>query len=58
MEESYLYESFAADRGAFDSEFTSYINAKRRDHWKVKQCSFCHQDDGKTWASCLFKRKE
>ena len=58
MEKKYLFETFGAASSGFDSEFTGYLNAKREDHWKVKSCSYCHDpDNGKMWASCLFKRK-
>jgi hypothetical protein len=58
MEKEYLYETFSAESGRFDEEFTNYLNTKRRDFWKVKHCSFCHDNPGgKLWASCIFKRK-
>ena len=58
MEGKYIFESFNSDMNSFDQEFTDYLNNKRSEHWKVKNCSFCHDtEDGKMWASCLFKRK-
>ncbi|WP_041439858.1 hypothetical protein [Syntrophobacter fumaroxidans] len=54
MEGKYLFESFSADVSAFDTEFTGFLNGKYGDGWKVKGCTYCH-NDGKTYASCLFK---
>ena len=57
MEGKYLYETFSAASGAFDGEFTRYLNGKREDGWKVKHCSVCHgEEEGKMWRACLFKR--
>lgn len=57
MEEAYRYETFGADAGVFDAEFTKYLNKMRDSGWKVKTCTFCHGGiDGKTWSSCIFKR--
>ncbi len=58
MKGEYLYESFSAESSKFDKNFTNFLNSKRKDHWKVNDCSFCHDDDNtKTWASCIFERK-
>ena len=58
MESQYLFETFNSDSGSFDQDFTSYLNAKRQEAWKVKNCTYCHdQDTKRLWASCLFKRK-
>ncbi len=57
MEGKYLYDSFNSKSRLFDKNFTEYLNKKRSDHWKVKDCSFCHDmDNEKMWASCIFKR--
>ncbi|MDR3567424.1 MAG: hypothetical protein P4L43_05280 [Syntrophobacteraceae bacterium] len=57
MEDTYMFETFKADAGSFDREFTSFLNGKSGD-WKVKSCSYCHDDVGrKTYASCIFKKK-
>jgi hypothetical protein len=39
MEEVYRYETFGADSGVFDREFTFYLNRMRSEGWKVKSCS-------------------
>ncbi|MGA2404763.1 MAG: hypothetical protein ABSG91_24190 [Syntrophobacteraceae bacterium] len=58
MEDDYKFETFKADAGSFDREFTSFLNSKSSESWKVKSCSYCHDDVGKkTYASCIFKRK-
>ncbi|GBC59777.1 hypothetical protein DENIS_0718 [Desulfonema ishimotonii] len=57
MSDHYLYENFCAESGMFDQSFTEYLNEKRKDDWKVKTCSYCHdKKNGKTWAGCIFKR--
>jgi hypothetical protein len=59
MEKKYNYESFNAEKGNFDREFTEYLNQKRVDHWKVKDCTYCHDTEhDRMWASCIFKRHE
>ncbi len=59
MGDRYLFETFRADSSAFDGDFTNYLNSKRRDHWKVKNCSFSSAGEGgKMCASCLFKRHD
>ncbi|MFP5214209.1 MAG: hypothetical protein ACLGPL_12615 [Acidobacteriota bacterium] len=56
MDGEYLFETFSADVGDFDQEFTNYLNGKKGQNWKVKNCTFCHDTDNrKTFASCLFK---
>ncbi len=58
MEEDYKFETFQAEASSFDREFTSFLNSKSRDSWKVESCSYCHDDmTKKTYASCIFKRK-
>lgn len=58
MEDKYKFETFSADAGSFDREFSSFLNGKSREDWKVKSCSYCHSNDNlKVYASCLFKRK-
>ncbi len=58
MEEEYKFETFKADASSFDQEFTSFLNSRSSESWKVKSCSYCHDDIGKkTYASCIFKRK-
>ena len=39
MEKVYRYETFGADSGVFDREFTFYLNPMRSEGWKVKSCS-------------------
>ena len=57
MEDKYMFETFKADAGSFDREFSGFLNGKSRE-WKVKSCSYCHDDVGqKTYASCIFKRR-
>jgi hypothetical protein len=57
MEDKYLYESFSAESGAFDRDFSGYLNRMRADGWKVKNCSVCHSEGGgKITSSCLFKK--
>jgi hypothetical protein len=57
MEEKYLYDSFNSKSRLFDKNFTDYLNKKRSDQWKVKDCSFCHDTENeKMWASCIFER--
>lgn len=57
MEGEYIYETFGSDSGSFDQKFTDFLNSKRKDNWKVKDCSYCHDDDNtKMWASCIFER--
>ncbi len=57
MEDKYLYESFCSGVKSFDQDFTNYLNSKSMGHWKMKNCSFCHDTEGgKMCASCLFKR--
>ncbi len=59
MDDRYLFETFGADPGIFDRDFTGFLNGKRRDGWKVKECSYCHGGEGeKTYASCLFKKHD
>ncbi len=53
----YLFETFNAESSSFDSDFTNYLNKKQGENWSVKNCSFCHGNDGKRlWASCLFAK--
>ncbi len=57
--DEYKFETFSADTSSFDQEFSSFLNSKRSDFWKVKNCSYCHDSDSKKlWASCIFKRKK
>ena len=56
--EKYHFETFSADSRDFDQQFTSFLNRKFSESWKVKDCTYCHDASGdKMWASCLFKRK-
>jgi len=58
MEDDYKFETFNADASSFDREFTNFLNSRSSESWKVKSCSYCHDDLGKkTYASCIFKRK-
>lgn len=58
MEEQYKFETFSAAAGSFDQEFSSFLNSKAKDSWKVKSCSYCHDNTSeKTFASCIFKKK-
>ncbi|MGA2227595.1 MAG: hypothetical protein ABSH41_24430 [Syntrophobacteraceae bacterium] len=55
--EEYKFETFSADASSFDPEFTSFLNSKSSDSWKVQSCSYCHDTDGKKfYASCIFKK--
>jgi hypothetical protein len=57
MKDEYSFETFKADASSFDREFTSFLNNKSAESWKVKSCSYCHDSTaGKTYASCIFKR--
>ncbi len=57
MKDEYKFETFRADASSFDQEFTDFLNNKSSESWKVKSCSYCHDDMAKkTYASCLFKR--
>ena len=57
MEDQYMFETFKSDAGSFDREFTNFLNVKSGE-WKVKSCSYCHDDMGKqTVASCIFKKR-
>lgn len=57
MEGKYFYDSFNSKSQSFDKNFTKYLNKMHADHWKVKDCSFCHDPENeKMWASCIFKR--
>ena len=57
MEGDYKFETFSADASSFDREFTSFLNRKSRESWKVQSCSYCHDEGGKKlYASCIFKR--
>ena len=55
--DEYKFETFKADATAFDQEFTNFLNKKSKDSWRVKSCSYCHDDMAKTtYASCIFKK--
>lgn len=57
MEHEYHFETFGDDTSAFDTGFTDFLNRKRTEGWKVKNCYMCHGGEGgKTYASCIFKR--
>ncbi|MDA8307465.1 MAG: hypothetical protein M0Z81_11615 [Deltaproteobacteria bacterium] len=57
MEDRYMFDTFKADAASFGREFTNFLNGKSRE-WKVKSCSYCHDDLAKeTYASCIFKRR-
>jgi hypothetical protein len=59
MEDQYKFETFSADSGSFDQDFSRFLNSKFSDSWKVKTCTYCHDNDGKKlWASCIFKRRK
>jgi hypothetical protein len=58
METDYLFETYNSDTDTFDRDFTGYLNGKSKELWKVKSCTYCHdQATKKMFASCLFKRK-
>lgn len=58
MSYSYKYETFRANSGAFDKDFTAYLNERAEKNWRVKNCSYCHgADSKKIYASCMFERK-
>ncbi len=57
MEHEYHFETFAGDGLAFDTAFTDFLNRKRAEGWKVKDCYVCRGGEGsRTYASCIFKR--
>ena len=59
MEDRYRFETFSSDASTFDRDFTSFLNSKHGESWKVKSCSYCHDNASqKTFASCLFKKKD
>lgn len=58
MEDQYKFETFSSDPSTFDQDFSNFLNSKRSESWKVKTCSYCHDNDmKKLYASCIFKRK-
>jgi hypothetical protein len=58
MSDEYKFETFKGDSSTFDREFTSFLNSKSSESWKVKSCSYCHDDAAKTtYASCIFKKR-
>ncbi len=57
MHDKYIFETFSSDQMSFDQEFTKYLNERRRDGWKVKDCLYRHEGGNQTMASCLFKMK-
>lgn len=56
MKNRYSYESFSSSQSTFDEGFSSFLNAKYEDDWKVKDCHYHQEGDQKT-ASCMFKRR-
>ena len=58
MNDKYRFETFSSNQTSFDQEFTRYLNERRREGWKVKDCSYRHEGGSQTTASCLFKTKE
>jgi hypothetical protein len=57
MEDDYKFETFNADASSFDREFTKFLNSRSSESWKVKSCSYCHDEGGKKlYASCIFKK--
>jgi hypothetical protein len=58
MEDHYKFETFSSDSSSFDQDFSNFLNSKCAESWKVRNCSYCHDNDmKKTYASCIFKRK-
>ncbi len=58
MADEYKFETFSSDASSFDQDFTNFLNSKMSESWKVKTCSYCHDNTAsKTYASCIFKRK-
>lgn len=58
MSYSYKFETFRADSGAFDKEFTAYLNERAAKKWRVKDCSYSHGlESKKVYASCMFERQ-
>ncbi len=58
MEAQYKFETFTADAASFDQDFSNFLNTNSSQSWKVKTCSYCHDNDfKKMWASCIFKKK-
>ena len=56
MAYSYKYETFRADSGKFDQDFSTYLNERASQKWRVKQCNYCHgSSDGKLYASCMLR---
>ncbi len=54
----YKFETFNANASSFDQEFTSFLNSKSSESWKVKNCSYCHDEGAKkTYASCIFEKQ-
>jgi len=43
--DEYKYETFSAETSSFDQDFSSYLNNMAGDSWKVKTCSYCHDND-------------
>jgi hypothetical protein len=57
MRYTYKYETFRADSGVFDREFTQYLNERASQEWRVRHCNYCHgSQDGKMHASCMFEQ--
>lgn len=57
MEDQYKFETFSADSASFDQEFSGFLNSKLNEAWKVKTCSYCHDNDmKKLYASYIFKK--
>jgi hypothetical protein len=58
MNHTYKYETFRADAGDFDKQFTTYLNERAGDNWRVKHCNYCHgSTDSKMYAACMFERE-
>ncbi len=58
MEDQYKFETFSSGSDSFDQDFTNYLNSKGNDSWKVKNCTYCHDNEmKKIYASRIFKRK-
>ena len=58
MEDEYKFETFSSGSDSFDLDFTNFLNSKGKDSWKVKSCTYCHDNEmKKVYASCIFKRK-
>lgn len=58
MDYTYKYETFSAESGDFDKNFTNFLNERASKNWRVKQCNYCHDSSGERMhAACMFERE-